>query len=245
MKDLSWLKHELIAHRGLHTKDKVVPENSMLAFRNALDHDYAIECDVNILGDETVVIFHDFDLKRMCDDDRILEHLSYDDIKDLKLFNTDQHIPKLQELLDLVQGKKPLLIELKPHGSVDHLVYHTMEIMKNYEGPYALFSFHPMAVSALKKYYPHVIRGQISEYFINNQFMNKLSKFLMKRMVFNRFTKPDFISYGIKDLPNKYLDKAKKKGITVISYAAQSQEDFDLVKSHYDNVVFEYFHPKK
>jgi len=65
----------------------------------------------------------------------------------------------------------------------------------------------------------------------------------MKSMFFNRFTKPDFISYGINDLPNKYLDKYKKKGLTIISYAAQSQEAYDRVKSFYDNVVFEYFEP--
>jgi hypothetical protein len=75
--------------------------------------------------------------------------------------------------------------------------------------------------------------------------MSKFAKFLMKRMSFNILTKPDFISYGIYDMPNKYLDKLKKKGITIISYAARSQNDFDFVKTHYHNVVFEYFDPKK
>jgi hypothetical protein len=75
--------------------------------------------------------------------------------------------------------------------------------------------------------------------------MSKIAKFLMRSMAFNIFTKPDFISYGIYDMPNKYLDKLKKKGITIISYAARSQNDFDFVKTHYDNVVFEYFDPEK
>ena len=96
-----------------------------------------------------------------------------------------------------------------------------------------------------KKNHPEVIRGQISEYFKDDQKMSKISKYLMKSLFFNRFTKPDFVSYGIYDIPNKYLDKLMKKGLTVISYAARSQKDLDFVKSHYHNSVFEFFEPKK
>ena len=244
MKDLTWLKENLIAHRGLHTLDQSVPENSLESFRLAMDQGYSIEFDINILKDGEVVVFHDHNLNRLFKTDKELDELTYQELKNYPLTNHEL-IPTLRETLTLIDGKVPILIELKPHGNVKQLCVNFMDIMKNYKGKYAVFSFHPKVVYYLKKYHNNVIRGQISEYFKTDNKMPKLFKFLMKRMMFNRFTKPDFISYGIYDIPNKYLDKLKKKGITIISYAARSQKDFDFVKSHYHNVVFEYFTPTK
>jgi glycerophosphoryl diester phosphodiesterase len=245
MKDLTWLTTEYIAHRGLHQKDQSVPENSMESFRLALLNDCAIELDVNLSKDEVPIVFHDHNLKRMTGIDQLVTDLNLSELKEISLANTTENIPTLSEVLSLVDQKKPLLIELKPYHNVDMLTYKVMELLNDYQGEYAIFSFHPTAVSLLKKFYPHVIRGQISEYFKDNKHMNKFQKYLMKSMYFNRATQPDFVSYGINDLPNKYLDKLKKKGVVIISYAARSQEDFDKVKSYYDNVVFEYFMPKR
>ena len=245
MKDLTWLKTEYIAHRGLHQKDQSVPENSMESFKLALENDYAIELDVNLTKDEVPVVFHDHSLKRMTQIDRLITELTKEELKGINLAQTSEKIPTLLEVITFVNGKKPLLIELKPHQNVDMLCYQVMEVLKDYTGEFAIFSFHPTVVSILKKFYPDVIRGQISEYFRTNEHMNWFQKYLMKSMFFNRFSNPDFISYGISDLPNKYLDRQKKKGVVIISYAARSQEDFDKVKSYYDNVVFEYFEPKR
>jgi glycerophosphoryl diester phosphodiesterase len=243
MKDLNWIKHAKIAHRGLYTKDQSVPENSMLAFQKALEKGYAIELDVNMTKDDVVIAFHDYQLKRVFNNHRNIDELTYTELKEMNLFQTHEKVPTLTDVICYVHGKVPLLIELKPHVNVKKLCHETMRVLENYPGSYALFSFHPKVVYTLKKVYPWVIRGQISEYFKDDLNMSKLSKYLMKSMFFNRFTKPDFISYGINDLPNKYLDKYKKKGLTIISYAAQSQEAYDRVKSFYDNVVFEYFEP--
>jgi len=243
MKDLTWIKHAKIAHRGLYTKDQSVPENSMLAFQKALEKGYAIELDVNMTKDDVVIAFHDFHLQRVFNDHRHIDELTYAQLKEMNLFQTHEKVSTLSEVINYVHGKVPLLIELKPHGNVKKLCHETMRVLEHYQGPYALFSFHPRVVYILRKKYPWVIRGQISEYFKDDLNMRKLSKYLMKSMFFNRFTKPDFISYGINDLPNKYLDKYKKKGLTIISYAAQSQEAYNRVKSFYDNVVFEYFEP--
>jgi glycerophosphoryl diester phosphodiesterase len=245
MKDLSWIKDHLIAHRGLYREDQSIPENSLKAFQNALDHGYSIELDVNVLKDGTVLSFHDDHFQRLCNDSRLLSDVSYEAIRDLRYVNSDEHIPTLKEVLKLVNGKVPLLIELKPQGDVLLLCESFMKVMKDYQGVYAIFSFHPKVVHWFKKNHPYIIRGQISEYFKNNKELKSIYKYLMKSMFFNRFTKPDFISYSIHDMPNKYLDKLKKKGIVIISYAARSQEQFDFVKSHYDNTVFEFFLPKQ
>ena len=244
MKDLSWLRESLIAHRGLHTKDDKVPENSLLAYEKAMEKGYAIELDVNVLKDGTAVCFHDHTLKRLCHDERSLSDITYDEIASLRLKNTDQKISTLHEVCQFVHGKVPLLIELKPHGNVILLAQSVMKILNDYQGEYAIFSFHPRVVYYFKRHYKHVIRGQIAESFNDNPQMNKVMKFMMKHMIFNVFTKPDFISYGIRDLPNKACDRLKEKGITIISYAARSQKQFEFVKKYYHNVVFEYFEPK-
>jgi len=244
-KDLSWLKEAFIAHRGLHTQDGTVPENSLLAFKHAIDGGYAIEMDVNILKDGTVVSFHDINLKRLCGVDRGLSDLTLSDLSSYYLQSSQEKIPTLRDVLNFVNGRVPLLIELKPHGDVKALCQGVMKDLLNYHGTYAIFSFHPRVVYWFKRHYPDVIRGQIAEYFKDNKSMHPLGKWMMKKMIFNRWTKPDFISYGIRDLPNPILDKYKQKNMTIISYAARNQAEFDHVKTYYDNVVFEYFLPKQ
>jgi glycerophosphoryl diester phosphodiesterase len=243
-KNLAWLKEDYIAHRGLHQKDLSVPENTISAFRLAIEQGYSIEFDINILKDGHVVVFHDHNLKRCFGIDKSLDQLTYEDIKDLT-YKSGDHIPLLSEVLTFIDGRANLLIELKPQGDVAKLCEAFIKIIDHYKGTFAVFSFHPMVVYYFKKHRPHIIRGQISEYFKDNFEMSKFMKFLMKRLAFNLFTRPDFVSYGIYDMPNKYLDKYKKRGLTIISYAAKSQKEFDFVKTFYDNVVFEYFIPKK
>lgn len=244
-KDLTWLKNALIAHRGLHSKDGAIPENSRLSFEHAIEQGFAIELDVNVLKDGTVVAFHDYQLNRLCNDPRTVDDIGYEDLEDLTLLDSHQKIMTMEEVLALVDGKVPLLIELKPHGNVMLLCESLMNSLINYQGVYAIFSFHPKVVYWFKKHHPEVIRGQIAETFKRDPKMPKVMKWMMKHMIFNPWTKPDFISYYIHDMPNKILDRYYKKGITVISYAAQSQSELDFVKSHYDNAVFEYFIPKK
>lgn len=245
MKDLTWIKEKQIAHRGLHTKDKKIPENSMTAITLAVENDYGIEIDVNVLKDGTVVVFHDHDLKRLVGRDELLADLNYEDIKDFTILGTEEKIPTLSEVLNKVDGKVPLLIELKPLGNKSLLCEKFFETIKNYKGDYGIHSFSPWIVNWFRRKHPEIIRGHITEFFKSNKKMKRLSKYLMGSLFFNRFIKPDFINYGLHDLPNKYCDKAYKKGMCIIAYASQSQEQFDFAKEHYDNSVFEYFIPKR
>ncbi len=245
MKNLEWIKTGLIAHRGLHSLDKAVPENSLLAFSKAIEKGYGIEMDINVLKDGTVVVFHDKDLKRMCNDQRQLKDVTSDDIKDLKLLDTAEKIPSLKETLSMVKGQVPLLIELKHHGDSLLLCESFIKLIQDYQGLWAMHSYHPKILIWFKKNNPEVIRGQISEYFKANTDLSKLSKCLLKTLSLNFLTKPDFINYGLKDMPNRYLNRAMRKGLVVIGYAAQTQQELDFVKAHYHNAVFEYFEPKR
>lgn len=243
MKDLTWIQTHDIAHRGLYLKDQSIPENSLSAFSNALSHGYSIELDLNITKDDKVIAFHDHSLERICRDSRLLSDVTYDEIRQLKLFDSNEHIPTLKEVLTLVNGKVPLLIELKPKGNVIRLCESFYRDVKDYSGQFAVFSFHPKVVYWFKKHHPEIIRGQIAEFFKRDD-MNPFFKYLLKSMFFNYFTRPDFISYGIYDMPNRYLDKLKKKNMTIISYAAKSQQELDRIRNLYHNAVFEHFIPK-
>jgi len=243
-KNISWLKEDLIAHRGLYNNIDV-PENSKKAFIKAIESNYSIELDVLMLKDHHIVCFHDFNLERLTKLNKNINQVTIDEIKDLKLLNSLESICTLSDAIKEIDSKVNLLIEVKPFGDIKTTIKEVMKVLKDYKGNYAVFSFHPYVPYYLKKNHENVIRGQISEYFLDRTDLSKLNKFLLKTMFFNKFTKPDFISYSINNLPNKYLDRLKKKGITIISYAAKNQMEFDYVKSYYDNVVFENFLPKK
>ena len=243
MKNLEWIKTGLIAHRGLHTKDKSVPENSAEAFRLAIAKGYGIECDINLMKDGTIVVFHDKDLNRLCGKDGLLMELNYEDIQDLTLFSSQEKILRLEDFLALVGGKVPLLIELKNHGQNDRMCENFMKIMDTYQGVWAMHSFHPFTVKWFHDHRPEVIRGIISEYFRDDDSLKKITKWLLKRLFFSFLNQPDFINYGIKDMPNRFLNRAMRKGTIVIAYASRSQAEFDFVKQHYHNSVFEFFEP--
>ena len=243
MKDLEWIKSSYIAHRGFHSLDKSIPENSLLAFKKAIDYGYAIELDIHILRDGNVVVFHDDNLSRICKKDWALSDVTYDQIKNLHLLNTYEKIPLLTDVLGQVAGKVPLLIELKPKGDYTRLCEAFMVLIKGYTGQFAIQSFNPKIINWFRKNAPDIVRGQLAEYFTDDDTISKFTKFLLKRMWLNYFTKPDFVNYGLKDLPNKYAKKAINTGLAVIAYTARNQLEFDMVRKYYHNSVFEYFRP--
>ena len=243
MRNTDWLKSSYIAHRGYHSVDFSIPENSLKAFEKAIEHNFAIELDVNILGDGTLVVFHDKDLKRMTGQNGNLLDYRYDQIKKLKLLDTTETIPTLSKVLELVRGRVPLLIELKHNGPIEPLCKNFMVIMSKYTGVYAVQSFHPMILRYFKKHHKDILRGQIAEYFLQDVSLKPLTKFLLKRMVFNPLNQVDFINYGIKNMPNKYVDKALKKKLTVIGYCARNPQEWAFCKHYIDNAVFEFFDP--
>ena len=243
MKNLEWIKTGFIAHRGFHSLDKSIPENSLLAFKKAIDYGYAIELDIHVLKDGNVVVFHDDNLERMCKKDLKLSDVTYEQIKNMHLLNTNEKIPLLSDVLSLVDGKVPLLIEFKPKGDYRRLCEESMIILKGYKGEYAIQSFNPKIVNWFKKNYPDILRGQLAEYFTDDETISKMTKFILKRMILNPLTKPDFINYGLKDLPNKYARKAYSKGLIILGYTARNKLEFDMIKKYYHNAVFEFFRP--
>lgn len=243
MKDLSFLKDNLYAHRGLHQKNKKIYENTLSSFDEAIKHGYAIEIDTNILKDGTIVVFHDRNLKRMCNRDLVLKDVNYSDLKDIKIKDSTEYIHTLKDVLDHINGRVPLLIEIKPFGNKRAHAKAVYEHIKAYKHTVAVQSFNPYIVLWFKRHAKEIARGQISEYFRADK-LSKISRWAMKTMIFNCLTKPHFINYGIKDMPNRYVEKQRKKGVLIFGYVADNQKSLDFIRKQYDNAVFEGFIPK-
>lgn len=240
---ISWIKETPIAHRGLHTKD--IPENSSSAFENALKNNYAIELDVQFTKDKEVVVFHDENLKRMTNDTRNIEDVNYDELKNLRLGNTNEIIPTLEEVLELVDSKVAILIEIKDCKDYIELSEKTYEILKGYEGNYAIQSFNPFILEWYKNNASEVIRGQLSGTFTEgSESLNSFEKFVLKNMLLNFKSKPNYIGYELEGIPKSKLESLRKKGVPIIVWTVKNKEDMEKAYKYSDNITFENFLPK-
>lgn len=235
----TWLCTKYIAHRGLH--DENTPENSLASFQKAIDKNYAIEIDVRPLADGTVVVFHDEALGRLTGADGFITNYTYDDIKDLTLKKSTEHIPTLEETLNFVNGRTPLLIEIKNAGKVG-FEKNVWKLLSKYKGEFAIQSFNPYTLEWFKINAPHVKRGQLSSFFKNISDLSFAKKFALKRMLLNKkVSEPNFIGYQVENIPNRYVKKYSD--IPLLAWCVRSAEAYDNVKKHCDNIIFEGFIP--
>ncbi len=233
-----WLKECPIAHRGLHSGDEKIPENSLKAFQNAINYNFPIEVDIQFLSDDNIVVFHDENLFRMCSQNLFLKDLNLDEVKEFNLLNSSEKIPTLQEVLNLVKGAVPILIEIKnqKHYSKKHPLL--MKLIDQYTGPLAIQSFNPFILQTFRKHNPKIYRGQLSSDFKEDK-MNCLIKYLLKNLYFNIFSRPNFISYDIKAIPNARVHKMRQKGLPILCWTINEESNYKKKQSHFDNIIFE------
>lgn len=236
----SWLVCQPIAHRGLHDKER--PENSLPAFQNAIDNGYAIELDVQMIADGTLVVFHDESLSRVTNNDGYLKFLNKADLDVLYLGGTKEKIPTFEETLNFIKGRTPILIEIKNRGKVGELEKKVIDLLKNYKGQFAIEAFNPYVLQYFAKHAPEFLRGQLAGY-LKNEKLPFIQKFVLKRMLLNKhISKPDFIAYEGKYLPNRFVRKYKK--LPLLAWTVRNQEEYLRVVKYCDNVIFEDFEPK-
>ncbi len=238
MTKVDFLKNRPIAHRGLFNKEEKIPENSIIAFKRAIEKDYPIELDVHLLKDGKLVVFHDDNLLRMTGVNRKIKECNFNEIKELKLDNTGYKIPLFKDVLELVSGKVPLLIEIKSDRKVGETEKVLLESLKDYKGEFAIQSFNPISLKWLKDNFPKVPRGQLASRFKNDK-MCLLRKLFLKNMFLNFITKPDFISYSINDFPNKKLEKFKKNGGLILGWTVKKVSDLEKNIEFFCNIIFE------
>lgn len=243
----SWICNKYIAHRGYH--DEVSPENSISSFKKAIDAGYAIEIDVRPLADGTIVVFHDETLGRMTGKDGFISNFTYEDLKDIKLLKSNENIPTLKEVLDVVDGQTPLLIEIKNSGKVG-FEKDVWKLLSKYKGEYAIQSFNPYSLEWFKIHAPHVKRGQLACFYEKNDLKEQNSdlgffkRFALKRMMLNdKVSEPHFISYKAANVPNKYVKKYSD--LPLLVWVIRNENQYNRVKKYCDNIIFEDFAPDK
>lgn len=182
------------AHRGFHGDG--VPENSMEAFRLACEAGYGIELDVQTTRDGVVVVFHDYHLSHMTGKDALLSELTLSELKALRLAGTDETIPTLEEVLTLVDGRVPLLVELKGEDTNTALCAPAAAILGAYRGPYCVESFNPLMVREMGKLLPNVWRGLLYTNVFRGKNEHPFVNFLLVCMAVNFLCKPDFIAFN-------------------------------------------------
>lgn len=227
MKDLAPLIDNLIAHRGLH--NKFIKENSLLSIDKAIVKNIPVEIDVTMTKDKKIVLCHNRYIKK--NNNKYL--ISQNSLKKLK--SICHELVTLEEVLNFVDGKIPLLIELKPYNKGHILEKKIVELLDTYNGYFALQSFNPLTLLWLRKNRNNYVRGQL---VTNNYNYNFLVNIIYEHMLFNRFTNPDFICYNIKGLPNKKIEKFRDKKI-VIGWTVRSKKDLEKYRNYCDNFICE------
>ena len=236
MSKFAWLTERPIAHRGYHDMNKTVWENTLSAFSRAVEAGFAIECDLQYAADGVPVVFHDDDLQRLCNIPGDVRAKSSSELSLLAIGGTKDRVPRLRDMLDLVKGKVPLVIELKGReGDDEGFVESVLEVLEDYEGPVALMSFDYHLLRALKHAecpYPVGLtaEGVKPEVLATHEEAMALGL--------------DFTSYCVVHLPNPFVTALREKGTPVITWTVRDEIMRAQTYTYADQMTFEGFDPR-
>jgi len=236
----------LYAHRGLHDNERDAPENSMSAFRKAVEAGYGIELDVQLTRDKVAVVFHDATLKRVCGAEGKVSDFTYEELLQFSLCGTSEKIPRFEEVLRMTDGRVPMIIEYKAPGVDVEVCPVADALLQKYRGAYCIESFNPMVLVWYRRHRKHVMRGQLSTSYTKDGEKGYPGGvlWLMHHLLFNFLTKPDFIAYNHK----YYRDRSRSLcrylyKCTSVAWTIGSQEELDSRKRDFDLFIFEAFRP--
>ena len=198
--------------------------------------------DVHILSDGNIVVFHDENTQRMTRVDRRLATLDSSQVRQMRLMDSGQRVPLLKDVLDLVHGEVPLLIEIKRVGKVGRLERSLMAALDGYRWPFAVQSFDPYSLRWLRMNAGHLERGQVSG-DLRAHNMGRPTEFLRRQLLVHWVSRPTFINYDIRCMPNWATNRQRKKGLPILGWTATSFEEYAGARRWCDNVLFEGFDP--
>lgn len=242
--DTGRLRSWLYAHRGLHDNATDAPENSLRAFRKAVDAGFGIELDIQMTKDKIPVVFHDFTLKRICGAEGKLCDYTYEELQQFSLCGSDQKIPKLEEALKVVGGKVPLIVELKIESTDLSVCEAGDRLLSAYGGEYCIESFNPLGVFWYRRHRGKVVRGQLADAFGKEGEYRGVLYFLLQNLLFNWLGKPDFVAYNHK-YPNE-LSRRLCRGLygnMAAAWTIKSREELTEAREHFDLFIFDSFVP--
>lgn len=235
-----------IAHRGLHAIELWAPENSCEAFRRAVDKGFAIELDIQLTKDNQIAVFHDESLYRMTGVHKNISEMTMSELSLLRLQDTSEKIPSLSDVLKIVNGKVPLLIEIKStfknFGRIEKIL---AKQMRSYKGKWVVQSFNPFSLYQFSKIMPKVPRGQLITKFKGpDKLTNFFRNILVKPFFWKRFSKPKFLSYDLKYISMDILILAVENNCDLFTWTASTPELLTEAEKFSDSIIFEGFIPE-
>ncbi len=231
------------AHRGLHTPDKSIPENSLPAFDRACNHGYGIELDIQLSKDGQIVVFHDDTLDRVCGVEGRVDDYTYDELKQMKLCGTNEYIPLFSEVLACVDGRGPLIVELKDGRRNNELCQKALVMLRGYKGDYCIESFQPMIVAWFKKNAPDIFRGQLSSYAKDlNHGKVTPATWALANMLVDCISRPQFMAYNV-TMKSPLAKLVKKLGAVSVVWTVRPANDINKITAENDAVIFEFYEP--
>ncbi len=239
----AWLKDQPVAHRGYHSREgNGPPENSRAAFEAAIERGYAIELDVRLSADGQVVVFHDSTFDRLIGREGDAHHHTAAEMGAMNILGSSETIPTLKDVLALVGGRVPILIELKGLGPehVGPLEAAVLELLRDYEGAVAVQSFNPYSMGWFAAHAPEIPRGQISESFIGEK-VDWYRAYLLRNLLLNSVSRPHFIAYDVRSLDHWAPQQARTEGLALLTWTVQDDAQLARARALADNIIFEDF----
>lgn len=220
------------AHRGLH--GAAAPENSRAAFAAAIEARHGIELDVQVSGDRQAMVFHDEELGRLAEDEGYVRGRSAAELGRIRLRDCDETIPTLPQILALIAGRAPLLIEVKAPGrEVGALAQAVADALGDYAGPVAVMSFNPEVGHWFARHEPKWLRG-----LVVTERGKKWRGGMVRRLAVWR-SKADFLAYDIRDLPSRFAEARRREGLSVLTWTVRSLQDRAKAAQHADQIIYE------
>ncbi len=236
---------QFYAHRGLHDNAGQAPENSMAAFRRAVEAGYGIELDVQLTKDKVPVVFHDFTLKRVCGQSGKVYEYTFEELQAFHLCESEERIPQFADVLAMVDGRVPLIIEYKIEATDPEVCAVADVLLRAYRGAYCIESFNPFGVVWYKKNRPEVMRGQLSANYMKDADKKGKPLFVaLKYLLSNFLAKPDFIAYDHRECGNVSFQLTTKLwGALAVAWTIKSEADLARARKHYQLFIFDSFVP--
>ncbi|MCP4182928.1 MAG: glycerophosphodiester phosphodiesterase [Hyphomicrobiales bacterium] len=230
-----WLSARPIAHRGLHNSDNNICENTLSACKAALIRNFSIEVDLHLARDGVPVVFHDRTLERMCNDRRKVRELDSTELRNITIGSSSDYIAPLSELLELIDGKTGLILELKGIVNEDAgFVESVAQCLVDYQGPVALMSFNHWILKDARQLAPQLTLGLVAE---------GSERRYSGHWAIAKECEVDFVTYDQNDLPNKFCEEFRATGKPLLCWTIKDAERMKRSLNYVDQITFEQFDP--
>lgn len=243
-KEMERFKSVHYAHRGLHNAERA--ENSMSAFKAAVDGGWGIELDIRLSKDGKLVVFHDDTLDRVCGREGKVIDFTAEELATFKLKGTEDGVPLFSDVLKLVDGKIPLLVEIKEDPGNNKVSLAACEMLDGYKGEFIVESFNPLSLKTVKDKRPKLVRGILSHRYYEYEQYRKPMYFALQSLLLNVVCRPAFIAYDHKHASSFALRSVRKLfNVPTLAWTVRSQEEENIaLKNGFGGIIFENYIPK-